>query len=238
MVWHPNPGSGCQRAATASILRYPGAEPVPGPLGSMTQDSFAHTTMLLRDAHGGSDSALDELFERYLPRIRRIVAARLGRPLAELVDDDDIVQETLLDALRQIRSAEAATIGRFQSWLARCVENNLRDAWRRAGAQKRDRGRVVSFGDLGSEFVRNTVPDQGASPSGRAGEAELDERLERGLLALRREFREVVVLRVLCGMSFAEIAVELKLEDAALARSWLSRALAELRRDVRLEDDP
>jgi len=186
--------------------------------------------MLLRSARSGDDGAMNQLFERYLPRVRRIVAARLGRSLREMVDLDDIVQETLLDAFHGLQSPEQASLGHFYNWIAKTVENNIRDQWRRAHAIKRGSGRLKKLRDLGTTTWANSAL---ASPQGTPSEIvhgqELDERLERALLRLRDEHREVVVLRLLCEMSYADIAAEMELENAELARAWMSRALRQMR---------
>lgn len=51
----------------------------------------------MRVAQDGDRAALETLFTRYLPRVRRIVAARMGCTLAGFAVEDDVVQESLLD---------------------------------------------------------------------------------------------------------------------------------------------
>lgn len=195
----------------------------------MADDPIEHATTMLRAARGGDPAAVERLMTAFLPRVRRIVAARMGRHLQSLAEVDDIVQVTLLDLFAGLGSCEHPSIGAFHLWLARCVERNLADQGRAAAARRRGAGRVRVFADSGDSSLLRAVPDTVTSPSRGAGAGELDRRLEDALLALRPDHREVVVLRVLCGLSFAEIAAEMGHGKPDLARAWFARAIRQLR---------
>jgi len=62
-------------------------------------------------ARDGDDTALNELLGRYLPKLRRWAAGRLPRAARDLNDTDDIVQETLIKALRHVGSFDFDTTG-------------------------------------------------------------------------------------------------------------------------------
>jgi RNA polymerase sigma-70 factor (ECF subfamily) len=153
----------------------------------------------------------------------------MGRRLAEITEIDDVVQETLIDLFRSLDQRAPTTSGQFHLWLVRCVEHNLADRARAGAARKRGGGAQRRFADLGNTSVVRGVPAGGRSPASVAGGDELDRRLEDALLGLRDEHRQVVVLRVLCNLTFAEIAQELGQTNAELARQWFGRALAALR---------
>ena len=67
-----------------------------------TDRSPSDTGTLIRAVQQGDDAAARELFARYLPRVRQIAALRMGRPVRELVDVEDVVQATLLATWRSI----------------------------------------------------------------------------------------------------------------------------------------
>lgn len=194
----------------------------------MPEAAFQQTTNLVRAAQDGSREALEQLFARYLPRVRRIVAARLGQPLASLAEDEDLVQESLLEAFNTVAAHGLTSEGAFRSWLARCVQNNVFDAHRR---RQREAGRVQPLGGATTSGALGVFAS-GATPSESLRERELEPRLEQALLGLRPEHREVVVLRVLCEMSFREIADAMNLEQEATARQWFARALRKMRESV------
>jgi RNA polymerase sigma-70 factor, ECF subfamily len=64
----------------------------------------AETEELLRcaSAGGAGEVALEEWLTRHRDRLRRMVAVRLDRRLAPLVDPSDVVQEALADASRTL----------------------------------------------------------------------------------------------------------------------------------------
>lgn len=197
----------------------------------MHDDPLAQTTVLLRAARGGDAAAVDRLLATFLPRVRRIVAARMGRRVGDLAEVDDIAQETLLDLFRSL--AEPASVpgsmGQFYLWLARCVEHNVADRARAQHAHKRGAGAERRFADVGDTSLWHALPADATDPASAAGSDELDRRLEDALLGLREEHRQVVVLRVLCDLSFAEIAAELGHAGPELSRAWFARAMAALR---------
>ncbi len=195
------------------------------------QPAGIHDTLrLVESARSGDRGALEGLFERYLPRVRRIVALRLGRRLARFVELEDIAQEVLLRVFRGLERFEARTEGSFRNWIATCVEHAIIDSARRMDARKRGSGDVVRFGDPArDESLLAILVDPGPRPSTIVSERETEERIEDALLELPTHNREIIVLRYLCGMSFAEISQTLEIGSEATARKALHRAVERLR---------
>lgn len=159
------------------------------------------TVHLIRRVQAGDQDAAAMLFERYSPRVKQIVALRLGRPVSALADQDDIVQEALLRAYRAIERFDTFSPGTFHGYLARCVRSAIVDERRRAAAR-----RSVSEFDLGASLFPSAEP----TPSRVAQGRELNELIERSLLALSDRHRNVLILRALQGMSYDEIAKALQ----------------------------
>lgn len=191
-----------------------------------------HTTIrLLRGARSGDRESLDQLFERYLPIVRRTVSLRLGRPLQDLSTCDDLVQESLLRAFEKLDSFRELSEGTFRNWISTCVASAVHLHFKRAGAAKRGGGRVRALGELGASGLSAAIfADPAAGPGTVASLREEEERLERALLELRPHQREVIVLRHICAMDAAEVARAMGFASAETARKALSRAMRELRR--------
>ncbi|MEU4691421.1 sigma-70 family RNA polymerase sigma factor [Actinoplanes sp. NPDC023714] len=89
-----------------------------------SQIAAAPDSALVRAAQGGSAGALDQLITSHLPLIYNIV----GRALHGHPDVDDLVQDTMLQAIRGLRSLRDPD--RFRSWLVaiayRRVQMHLR----------------------------------------------------------------------------------------------------------------
>jgi len=189
---------------------------------------FQNTTLLVSAAQGGDRSALEGLFQRYLPVVRQIVAFRMGLRLRQLVETDDLVQEALLRILQSIERFDHRTEGSFRHWLSRCVEREVIDSARRLEAQKRGGGKVRPFTDYESDMTMVSIPQQGGpTPSAILYGKELEERFEEALLALKESQRELIILRQLCGMSFEEIAESTGSKEPAVRRAF-ARALEKL----------
>jgi RNA polymerase sigma-70 factor (ECF subfamily) len=199
---------------------------------SETDPALAATVALVAAAQAGDRAALDELFARYLPRVRRIAAVRMGRTAAQFLELDDLVQESMLDAFRSLQSGQHRSEGSFCNWLARCVEHNLRDLLRRRRAAKRGGGRELRQADAAaSGSWAAALPGREPTPSQAAAAQELDDRIERALLALNQRYREILVLRIGCGLSARESAAEIGAATVADAQKLFERArrrLAEL----------
>ena len=197
----------------------------------MQPDALSLTSVQLRAAGNGDREALESLLSRYLPRVRRIVAARVGRHWRELALAEDLVQETLLDAYRAVEGGEIVSEAAFCSWLARCVQNRALDELRRGRAEKRGGGAVQRFTDLETSCLSASVFDGGtATPSECLSAQETEERLERLLAGLDARYREVLSLRCYCGMSHREIAEAMELPSENTANALFLRARKALQR--------
>ena len=201
----------------------------------MHPHDFNLTAAEVAAARTGDTEALDSLFARYLPRVTRMVGARIGRSWRELALDDDLVQEALVDAFVAIRDGSLHTDGAFCAWLARVVEHRILGARRHGKAAKRGAGKVERFADLAESYLSDSMlADDDATPSQHAAARETEERLEAALLAIDPRYREVICLRAYCRMPYSEIASSMGLPSENTANVLFLRARKELRR--RLED--
>jgi RNA polymerase sigma-70 factor (ECF subfamily) len=167
--------------------------------------------------------------------VRQIAALRLGCRLREIAEHEDVVQDAMMNAFQALDRFEGRSEGSFRDWLARCVVNAARDRFRRAKAEKRGGGRVrvlSSFrqsGDEQEELTAMVFAGKDPTPSAELSAKELGERLEKALLDLAEHHREVIVLRLLCDLSYQEIGRQLGIDQEATVRKLYSRAMAKLR---------
>jgi RNA polymerase sigma-70 factor (subfamily 1) len=196
----------------------------------MTDPSHAQTLLELRAAQAGDREAAERLFTRYRDRLLQIVSLLLAKRRGDLLEDEeDIVQESLLEAFLNLQGFEPRSEGAFLHWLSRIAENKLGDTLRRRQARKRGEGRVRLRADLSASFLLSSLfPGREPTPSQVGGAHELLERVESALIALPERERRVFVMRRLCGLSNEEVAAELDLGGASSVRSLYSRTLARL----------
>ena len=89
------------------------------------------TKALVEKAQSGDRSAFDALVEAHRARIEALVRSRLGAPLRGRVTEDDILQETLLQAFRSLERFSWESDDAFFRWLGGIAENVLRKESRR-----------------------------------------------------------------------------------------------------------
>jgi RNA polymerase sigma factor (sigma-70 family) len=175
---------------------------------------------LLKQARAGNGQALETLLARYLPRLRRWASGRLPHGARDLVDTEDIVQETLIRALRHIDTFEYRREGALQAYLRQAVHNRITDQARRIA--RRPRGDELTSG----------VADLGPSPLEQSIGNEALERYERALQRLTQDDREAVILRVELGCQYSEVAQALQKPSVGAARMAIIRAIARLGREM------
>jgi RNA polymerase sigma-70 factor (ECF subfamily) len=178
------------------------------------------TLRLLTEARGGSASALDRLFERYIPGLRAWASGRLPAWARDLADTHDLVQEAAFRVFRKLNDFEYRGEGALKAYLRQALMNGIRNEIRRV------RGRPTA-GTLDPE-----MEGQGALPIDLAIEAQALERYERALRRLMPAEREVIVARVELGLSYQEIATRLAKPSADAARMAVARAIRRLSQEM------
>lgn len=182
----------------------------PGAIDSAT------TLELVTRANAGDAEAQAALLRRHLPRLRRWARGRLPMWARDLADTDDIVQETLLQTLRNLPTFEARGEGAFQAYLRQAVMNRVRDEIRR-----------VMHRPARTE-LDNAIADSGLSPVELAVGREFVEKYEEALRQLRPIERELIIARVELGCSYREVAELTGKPTDEAARIAVGRALVRL----------
>jgi RNA polymerase sigma-70 factor, ECF subfamily len=179
----------------------------------------AETRQLFELALGGSPDAVNAFYERCARKLMPIIRLRLGRSLRSEMESRDILQTVLCRSFGQL--TEVRDPAAVMSWLARMVENEIRDQADFHHRQRRDAARRAPIDDAAA------VPAAVRQALSQVILGEQSERLAAALEALPDAQRELIVLRKLEELTFPEIAVRLgKSEDAC--RMAFSRAMAAL----------
>jgi RNA polymerase sigma-70 factor (ECF subfamily) len=176
---------------------------------------------LLRHAQAGDRQALDDLLARYLPRLQRWATGRLPVGIRTMKDTGDLVQDAVINALRNLSGIEIRTDSALQAYLRRSVNNRIIDQYRRHGRRPQ------------REELQDDAVGIGPSPLEEAIGAEAMENYERALASLRDEDREAIILRVELDFEYDEIARQLEKPSAAAARMAVTRAIARLAEAMR-----
>ncbi|MBA4067688.1 MAG: hypothetical protein C0501_29085 [Isosphaera sp.] len=170
---------------------------------------------LIRDFQHGSQSAAQELFDRYCDRLMRLARRRIGPRLASRVDPEDVTQSVYLTFFNRVRNHEFSFRDEddpFKLLVRLTVYKTLRQiAHHRAG--RRDPGMEVAQGG-DPQGVLGRIAARRPSPE---AEVALADELERLTSRLPPLARRVLSLR-LQGYSTAEIADRIGSYDRKVRR--------------------
>jgi RNA polymerase sigma-70 factor (ECF subfamily) len=146
-----------------------------------------------------------------------------------------VVQEACLAAHRDFPAFRGTTEAEFVGWLRNILAARLADQLRRhVKAKARDvrlQQRLADALDRSSQALAFALVARGASPSQEAARRELGVLLADAIQALPADYGEVIVLRHLEGLSFAEVAARLGRSVDSVEKLWV-RALARLRHSL------
>jgi RNA polymerase sigma-70 factor (ECF subfamily) len=143
----------------------------------------------------------------------------------------DLVQDVFTSALPSLKDFTYKNEGDFLRWLATITENRIRDNLEKFHAGKRNIRREIPLNDTGQagndSLATITGPVDSTTPSMKVSRREDLDRLEEAMDKLTPEYRQVILLAKMEGLSGPELAEKLGRSPGA-ARALLSRALVAL----------
>jgi RNA polymerase sigma-70 factor (ECF subfamily) len=193
----------------------------PGTSETTPSVSNAPSRELLRRARAGDHQALNRLFQRYLPSLHRWAHGRIPRWARNSVDTADVVQDTILQTMRNLGSFEPEREGALLAYLRRSLINRIRDRFRYAARHPP------------TSNLSESSPAGGASPLEIAIDEEDQRRYKSALSRLESSDRDAIVGRVELGYSYEQLALILKKPTAGAARVAVRRALLRLSDEMR-----
>jgi len=189
---------------------------------------------MILDAKTGGEAALGRLLELYRNYLRLLARVEIGRRLQGKLDASDIVQETFLEAHRHFPRFHGSAEPQFAAWLrqilAAKVANLVRHYFGTQGRDVRLEQELAAKLDQSSHMLGYELAASLASPSQDAARREQAVVLADALARLPEDYREVIVLRNLQGLTFPEVAQRMERSQDSVEKLWL-RGLARLRRE-------
>jgi len=176
-------------------------------------------TRLIQRAQHGDVEAFGQLYECYAPQVFRFLYSHLD----DRLDAEDLTGEVFVRVWKSLPSYQPQGIP-FGGFLFRVARNALIDHYRRA------RRRPVDLA-LEEECLDSPVSDDGSvsDPAHAFSTRQDHKQIQQALEQLRLEYRVVLDLRFLAGLSPEEIARVMGKSPGAI-RILQHRALAALRK--------
>ncbi|MEW2481412.1 RNA polymerase subunit sigma [Mycolicibacterium peregrinum] len=175
--------------------------------------------IVVADAVAGDRNALSEVLEIIRPIVVRYVRARVGATERSGLSADDVAQEVCLAAITALPRYKDQ--GRpFLAFVYGIAAHKVADAHRAAARNRAEPTEVVP-----ERFSLDAGPEQTAL------DTESSERMARLLSVLPEKQREILILRIVVGMS-AEETAEAVGSTAGAVRVAQHRALARLKNEI------
>ena len=191
-----------------------------------------HPEAMLRRARSGNGPAIGRLLDGYRRYLRLLARLQISRRLQGKVDASDVVQETFLKAHRSFGQFRGNTEAELLAWLRQLLATTLTDlTYRHFGRQCRDvrlERRLAAELDRSSLAIDRALVAPESSPSQQAVEREQAVLVANALDELPEDYREVLVLRHLEGLSFPQVAKRMQRSLGSVEKLWM-RALRKLR---------
>ncbi len=183
---------------------------------------------LIREARNGSQIAFGKLVRASQDYLRAVARRSLPGSLQAKLSPSDLVQDTALEAHRDISSFQGAQFAELLAWMRQILVHNLSNYKRHfEQTAKRSISREIC-GDQAAHAIEN-LDNSTPSPSSRLAYLEQRHAMQDVLSRLPEEMKAVIELRNKEGLSFTEIGVRIDCSSPAARRMW-ARAIERMQR--------
>ena len=176
---------------------------------------------LVERAKKGDETAFEVLVTDNEKRIYNLCRRLTGNP----EDAAELTQEAFLNAWRGLSRFQGESS--FSTWLYRLASNACIDFLRKE-KRRQNLSMTVSLDDE-EEARQVELPDERYAPERELERTEVRQAVAAGLERLTPEHRQVLVMREINGLSYAEIGAVLGLEEGTV-KSRIARARNALRK--------
>lgn len=177
-----------------------------------------------------AEASLSEVFGQCRDYLMAIAAKSMEPNLRTKVSTADLLQQTFLEAHRDLHHFHGDSAAQLRAWLRRIMLNNIANSRRRFNSAKRNIKRESP------EFKTPSLKGREKTPSSIAAKQEELALLQIAMQSLSPEHRQVIQMRNLDRKSFSEIGCELERSEEAASKLWF-RAMKSLKKKLSLLRD-
>lgn len=188
---------------------------------------------LVKRAAAGDQEALERLLFAYYDRVRALLERKLPVSFQGIISEEDIVQQTFMQAFLDIPTFEPRGSHSFYRWLATIARHRLLDAIKAQRSARRGGDRQAAGGAAhnGSESIFDLLallPGTEHTASQSVAGHEAQAAVQVALAGLKDDYRRAIHLRHIEGRSVAEVAKTMNRTPRAI-HNLCHRGLKELR---------
>jgi RNA polymerase sigma-70 factor (ECF subfamily) len=192
---------------------------------------------LIAQAVAGDGLALEKLLLAYYDRLVAFMATQLPAKMRGAFSARDIVQETLVQAFKDIQNFESRGPGSVENWLFAIAKHRLLDQIKAEHAKKRSSGRQIivnaaNLGDNSGADLLEALHWHEDTPSQSAMRHEAEQTVLVALAGLPEHYRQALHLRYFEKLSVEAVAAKMGRSIRAV-HMLCNRARKRLRRALR-----
>lgn len=182
----------------------------------------------------GDVAALGILFQRYEPKLKKLVAKQLDPRLIKRVDVSDVIQEVHIELSKRIHEFTKERAVTLYHWMCFITKQKMAELARHHMlAQIRDVRREVplqrSISGNSSMVLASHLISQVSSPSSVFSKAEIAKLVNQAIESLEPDGRDAIVMRHVDQLKTEQAAERLGISQAAFRQRYF-RALRQLRK--------
>lgn len=179
-----------------------------------SDDDFEYVVLCQK----GNTDAFEVLVERHQRKMLNIAYRMMGN----YDEACDITQEAFLAAYKSIKKFKAEA--KFSTWLYRIIVNYSKNRLKQLRSiAKREGVSIDNFGEIKTEGALCQSAANNTNPGTQMEQQEKEAQVQKCIKSLDEEYREILVLRDIQGLSYEEIKNILKIPEGTV-KSRLSRA--------------
>jgi RNA polymerase sigma-70 factor (ECF subfamily) len=166
----------------------------------------------------GDEKAFSEIVSQYEKRVFNLAYRMLGNR----EEAKDLAQEVFLSVFESIKGLKEEA--KFGAWVTQITLNHCRNRWNYLKRRKYfDSDSINDPAEAGEGMMPKALYDPSDSPERVYEKKVVQQWVQQGLLRLREEERELIILRDLQGFSYDEMGEVLDLREGTI-KSKLHRA--------------
>lgn len=192
-----------------------------------------HEEAWVANAINGDRLALQQLLLEHTSDVTQYVTDRLPVSVQGLIDADDIVQQTFIEAFRCIQRFQPQSDGSFGAWLRAIALHRLQDEVKALNRKKRGGGfrRLNQPSEAQSRSLMGLVELLSAgshTPSRSVARHDAVQAVQQAIQDLPEDHRQAVQLRLIEGKSLEEVAATIQRSPRAV-QGLIDRAKKKMR---------